>query len=518
MGPSVIRRGVIVGLYFIIFWFLLPALLFKAATTIDGAFQWQPRPMAIGWPILALGAAFLLWGMAELWRGGRGLPVSALPPPRFTRHGPYRWVRHPIYFGFNVGLFGAGLVLGSFSLTLIVAPLFFPLWALYATIEERGLIRRFPGQYSRYRSQVGLLPQPALYRLLQLVMKLGAIPYRIEGKQHIPRRGGVVLVANHTCYIDALFVGHITWRTVRYLTTAEAHREGWMQWFMARFVSVPVRRYRPDPISCREMLRLLAEGEVVCLFVERERSILGNYQGCRPEVARILPRLPFPIIPLAVTGGYDIGPRWASTIRRGSVSVRAGPPLNLSRGDTAKIVDQAIKSLLVHDPQPVRLAGLDLSRLQKALWRCPRCLDEDPWQPDQLRCRCGARWTGTANGWLTDESGHETSLADLARRVWEAPELELSRHVAVWRERSWFGPIVPLEFVVETELAIDRSGLRFDQHHIAIAQVRSTSTERADTLQIATATEMWQFRLTKESPFRLQRLVDRLRHLAREDA
>ncbi|MBT3223237.1 MAG: 1-acyl-sn-glycerol-3-phosphate acyltransferase, partial [Proteobacteria bacterium] len=157
------------------------------------------------------------------------------------------------------------------------------------------------------------------------------------------------------------------WRPIRYLTTAEAHREGWMRWFMNRFICVPVRRYRPDPISCRETLRLLSEGDVVCLFVERERSILGNYQGCRPEVARILPRLPFPVIPVAVMGGYDIGPRWSSTIRRGSITVCVRPPIDVTTPNPAATVDQAIKSLLVHDPQPVRLDGLDLSLLKKTL-------------------------------------------------------------------------------------------------------------------------------------------------------
>ncbi|MBT3223238.1 MAG: hypothetical protein HN348_29540 [Proteobacteria bacterium] len=102
--------------------------------------------------------------------------------------------------------------------------------------------------------------------------------------------------------------------------------------------------------------------------------------------------------------------------------------------------------------------------------------------------------------------------------MWEAPEEELHQQLSVWREKSWFGPIVPLEFVTEAVLTVNRSGLHFANEHIDIEQIRSTSTERADTLQIATANQMWQFRLAKESPFRLQLLVDRLRHLTKESA
>jgi 1-acyl-sn-glycerol-3-phosphate acyltransferase len=59
------------------------------------------------------------------------------------------------------------------------------------------------------------------------------------------------------------------------------------------------------------MLRLLAEGEVIGMAVETERSVLGRYQGVPEDVAGIIARLGVPVVPVGISGSYDSGPRWA---------------------------------------------------------------------------------------------------------------------------------------------------------------------------------------------------------------
>ncbi|MBW1878863.1 MAG: hypothetical protein JRJ84_10915 [Deltaproteobacteria bacterium] len=209
--------------YILVFWVLLPAVLWTAAQAIDATLDWQARPWWGGAVVAGAGLFLLGWGIAALWRRGEGLPISALPPPKLVARGPYRLARHPIYLCFNVFLFGWGLLAGSPALTAVVAPLFLPVWVGYALVEERGLVRRFGQAYLRYRRRVGLFPRLTLMPLLHPMCWLGVIRVRATGQEHLAGVGGAVLVINHSCYIDPVFAAAaVRPRRVWFITTADA--------------------------------------------------------------------------------------------------------------------------------------------------------------------------------------------------------------------------------------------------------------------------------------------------------
>lgn len=509
-GSAPLRRALVIVAYVLTFWVVLPVLLWTAGTALDRQAGWLPASWAGGWVVGAVGLAYMTWAIVALRRHGGGVPVSALPPPRLARRGPYARARHPIYLGATLVVFGTGLAFGSRGLAWVVAPLLVPLWTVYARLEERGLVRRFGGEYRRYRREVGLFPRPGLYRLSQAVQVFRVLDVRIEGREHLPRRGPVILVYNHACYLDAVFVGTPTGRPVHHLTTAEVYRRGAMRWLVSHFVNVPVRRYRPDPMAMRAVLRLLDEGAVVGIAAEGERSLLGDYRGALPDVAGIVARLGVPVVPVGLSGNYDAGPRWADVVRRRPVQVRLGPPIAFD-GDPAGVIDDALRRLLDADPQPVRLAGLPAAKLGRVLWRCPRCGESDRWRPAGLGCdRCGAAYAGTADGWLVDEGGTRTTLAALGASVAAFPEEDRLAVVgSVWRERSMYGPIEPVVLVARGRVAVTPDGIAFDGGQVSLRAVRRVSTERADTLQLATRAAMWQVRVTEGSAFRLALAVRR---------
>jgi 1-acyl-sn-glycerol-3-phosphate acyltransferase len=506
----------IVAGYIVVFWIALPVGLWATAQTLDRVLDWNGTPWTAGLAITAAGMGLLIWGMVELWRGAGGLPVSALPPAHLMRRGPYRYVRHPMYLGFNVAIFGAGLTVGSTALTWLVAPAFVPAWLIYARWEERGLVRRFGSAYRRYQHQVGLLPHPGLYRLTQGLVFLRVFQVDVVGRDQVPKRGPAILIFNHSCYLDPVFVGAVTGRVIHFMTTAEAYRPGVLGWLVRRFPNVPVRRYRPDPVACREILRLLAEGELIALAPEGERTVLGQYQGAQPEVAGILARLGVPVVPVGVNGSHDAGPRWADTLRRRRIRVRVGPTIEWNGADPAALIDQALRSLLTEDPQRVYLEGLPPERLERILWRCPVCFDGVHWRAPALTCAwCQASFRPTATGMITDREGQLYTLAALGARVRTAPErFPLAVPASGWEERSMFGPIEALQQLGAGVLTIELSGLRFGELFIAIDDIRNVSTERADTLQVATRDGMWQFQPQHDSVFRLQALLERRRELA----
>ena len=514
-------RAAIVLAYVAGFWIALPWLLWHAGAWFDARLPAWLDPWPAGWVVTGSGAALMAASMLALRLHGHGLPVSALPPPRLVVRGPYRHVRHPVYLGFHLVVVGTGLVAGSAGLALVVGVAFLPCWIGYALVEERGLRRRFGAAYRSYQRQVGLLPRLDVYRVAHVLAR-ALLPVRVEGPGRVPRRGAAVLVANHVCYADPVFLQCTTWRRIHFLATAEAFRGGAMAWAMRRTSAIPLRRYRVDPAAYREMLRRLEQGALVGIFVEGERSVLGSYQGTLPHVARMLQRLAVPVIPLGISGNYEAGPRWAERLRVRCVRVRIGTPIIFGDDRPAIAIDRAVTALLDVDPQTARLKGFDLAKLGRVLWRCPSCLDEAGWRPGELRCdACGARWFETAQGRLLGPGGdaHGMTLAELARPVWQADErgpLEVAARGGY--ERSVTGPTEPLATLGDGRLVVSSIAVSFGNLSIPLASLRTTSTERADTLQLATASAMWQFRLHDGSVFRLQRAIDRWRGTRNLDA
>lgn len=495
-------RGLIVAAYGLAFGAALPLALLACARALDAALGWQASPSAWGAVLLAPALCLIAAGVVQLALEGHGPPVSALPPPRLTRRGPYRFVRHPIYLGFNVALLAAGVAIGSPALTWVLAPAVTPLWLCYAWLEERALARRFGRPYRRYRERVGLLPPLPLYTASRLTGM--AWPTEVAGSENVPRHGAGVLVANHCCYLDPLLVGRTTLRRVHFLATAEAFRNPVFSAYLGSVGAVSVRRYVTDPRAARELFRLLEEGELVGVFPEGERSPLGLYGGTLPAPARAIAQLQAPVIPVGISGSYDCGPRWADTLRRGRVQVAVGRPLGFDGSDPARVIDCAISRLLHQDPQPVRLDRRLLERLGRVLWRCPDCLQEIGWRPDELRCDgCQASWTPEPAGGLRACDGKVWTLAALGARVWRAPEIALRVDAIAMHEPATAGPIRPLCSLGHGIVEASPEGVAFAGLRLPIAALQSVTVERGDTLQVATSREMWQFRV-ESSAFRLQ--------------
>ncbi len=109
-------------LYGAVFVVLLPAALVLWARGTESTVRMAVVPWGWGVPLTAAGAAFMLAGMAALWRHGGGLPMNAFPPPRYVDRGVYAWLAHPVYVGFCGAVTGVAILARSASGLWLVAP------------------------------------------------------------------------------------------------------------------------------------------------------------------------------------------------------------------------------------------------------------------------------------------------------------------------------------------------------------------------------------------------------------
>jgi protein-S-isoprenylcysteine O-methyltransferase Ste14 len=112
--------------------------------------------------ITALGIGFAIWARAYLG-GNWSSSVTVKVGHQLVRTGPYRWVRHPIYSGLILGLFGTALAqrrLGG----LVSVALFYTGFKIKSRIEERAMRSTFGAEYDEYSRSTGAIFPKLLFR------------------------------------------------------------------------------------------------------------------------------------------------------------------------------------------------------------------------------------------------------------------------------------------------------------------------------------------------------------------
>ena len=107
---------------------------------------------------MAAGLGFAIAARIQL-AGNWSATVTLKQDHELVRHGPYRWVRHPIYTGLLVAILGCAVAEGEWRGPVALA-LFTIAFVIKSGIEERYLTDQFGDAYARYRREVpALLPR-----------------------------------------------------------------------------------------------------------------------------------------------------------------------------------------------------------------------------------------------------------------------------------------------------------------------------------------------------------------------
>ena len=147
--------------------FMLATLRPIGAAMWIGAFAWIVNPRLMAWSAVALpqwlrwtgvalmiaGGALLVWTFRSLGRNLTDTVVTRRDHTLVT-HGPYRWIRHPLYT--SAGLVTVGLSLAAANWFLLLAGgLAVALLVIRTRTEERNLEARFGDAYRGYMKRTG---------------------------------------------------------------------------------------------------------------------------------------------------------------------------------------------------------------------------------------------------------------------------------------------------------------------------------------------------------------------------
>ncbi len=102
--------------------------------------------------ICAAGVAFSIWARSILGSNWSGA-VTIKKDHEIVMHGPYRFVRHPIYTGYLFATLGSALAVGEVRGAVALAMIFVGIiWKM--RVEEKLLSKHFPDIYPAYRKRI----------------------------------------------------------------------------------------------------------------------------------------------------------------------------------------------------------------------------------------------------------------------------------------------------------------------------------------------------------------------------
>lgn len=161
---------------------------------------------------------------------------------------------------------------------------------------------------------------------------------RVEGADHIPAEGPVILASNHLSFSDSFFLPLVIRRQATWMAKSEYFdtpglRGRLTAWFFRNVGATPVDRSggRASEAALRTGMRVLQAGEIFGIYPEGTRSPDGRLYRGRTGVARLALEARVPVVPVAMIDTEKVQPPGQLVPSPGRIGVRIGRPLDFSR-------------------------------------------------------------------------------------------------------------------------------------------------------------------------------------------
>jgi 1-acyl-sn-glycerol-3-phosphate acyltransferase len=227
---------------------------------------------------------------------------------------------------------------------------------------------------------------------------------RKEGS--VPKTGGALILANHICLFDPIWLYAMLRRPVYFAATEDLFRQRFLARLIRWFGAFPKRKAASDISALRNIFALAKNGGLIGVFPEGVRTWDGRNAPVIPSIARLIKKLKVPVFICRFAGAYLAYPRWAKWWRRvpvtGSFSKLYDPGSIPEKDD--KIISDIAEGIrtpdygMEIDVSRARQKGLAVN-LGRVLYRCPSCGTLEglkvtrPYSANKVECAsCFSSW------------------------------------------------------------------------------------------------------------------------------
>ncbi len=196
-----------------------------------------------------------------------------------------------------------------------------------------------------------------IYRFLAGLMRTIARGYllgklRIEGAEHIPAEGPVLLAGNHIATIDPPLTGaYVPRKDVFYMAKKEYFRRPLQRLLFQQYHAFPVSRGTGDRRALATAVALLRKGNALLMYPEGTRSSTASIRDPKAGVGYILQHAPATlVVPVAIMGSERVMKKHELFPKRQDVTIRFGTPFPapLAADDGSPLTPHEISLIVMH--------------------------------------------------------------------------------------------------------------------------------------------------------------------------
>src|SRR5581483_3844350 len=171
-----------------------------------------------------------------------------------------------------------------------------------------------PGQGRRNltdgSTRFGYGPRVAYWALTAVLTHILRFCYRVrvDGREHVPSRGAVILAANHRSFMDSIFLPLVVRRRVTFVAKAEYFDSPRTAWFFRSCGQIPIRREGGSASegALAAATDVLRAGGVFGIYPEGTRTRDGYLHRGHTGVARLALSTGAPVVPVGLVGTDEI--------------------------------------------------------------------------------------------------------------------------------------------------------------------------------------------------------------------
>lgn len=132
---------------------------------------------------------------------------------------------------------------------------------------------------------------------------------RTRGRQHVPRTGPFLAIANHESFLDPILIALAVMRPMRFLARRTLFEPRWFGWLISSLGAIPLNHDMSGKEGLKAGLELLKSGNGLMIYPEGTRTQDGRLQPFKPGVLVLIRRSRAPILPIGVAGAFRAMPR-----------------------------------------------------------------------------------------------------------------------------------------------------------------------------------------------------------------
>jgi 1-acyl-sn-glycerol-3-phosphate acyltransferase len=190
------------------------------------------------------------------------------------------------------------------------------------------------------------------FKFAQLICRVVTSVYfdlKVWGIEHVPRTGGVLLVANHQSFLDPILLGVRLPRSLSYMARSELFEVNPVfTWLIRSLGAFPVRQTGSAAGAIKEAVERLQEGRALNIYPEGSRTETGEIGPMEKGVALVIRKAKVPVVPVAIEGSFEAWRKGTTLFRPHPIRLLYGPPMDLNDKRPDEIVatiDRTVRGL-----------------------------------------------------------------------------------------------------------------------------------------------------------------------------